>query len=94
MEKIIRPCNREITCKGCEDYGICPHSYREYDSDKYKQVLNEIKEYCNKNIKENETLIERLEGTNSFRIGNAQSKIKDYKDILQIIHSEGCDKNE
>lgn len=50
-----------------------------------KTTLNEIREHISKEIKENEDLIEILEGTVSFRIGNAQSKIKILKEILEII---------
>ncbi len=33
-----------------------------------------------------------LEGTGSFRIGNAQSKIEDYQECLQIIDKVGGNK--
>lgn len=46
---------------------------------------NQLKEKLQEKIKENKELIERLDGTSSFRIGNAQSKIKDYEEFLQII---------
>lgn len=60
-----------------------------------KQALNEIREYCNFQIKENKTLIERLDGTNSFRIGNAKSAITEFKNILQIIDKAiGDEKND
>ena len=32
-EKVI------ATCNACEDYGICPHSYREFDLD---NIINEL----------------------------------------------------
>lgn len=54
-----------------------------------KQALNEIKECLLTKIRENQKLIEMLEGTGSFRIGNAQSKIKDYQECLQIIDKVG-----
>lgn len=61
-------------------------SKREYEENKQlKTTLNEIREHISKEIKENEDLIEILEGTSSFRIGNAQSKIKILKEILEII---------
>lgn len=41
-EKVI------ATCNTCEDYGICPHSYREYDLD---NIIKEVREY----IKDNST---------------------------------------
>ena len=57
-EKVI------ATCNTCEDYGVCPHSYREYDLD---NIINELEkelrealltfgefseEYVDKTIKE------------------------------------------
>lgn len=53
--------------------------------EKNKNKINKIKEYCKPQIENNENLIEMLEGTNSFRIGNAKSKITDFKNILEII---------
>lgn len=38
-EKVI------ATCNTCEDYGICPHSYREYD---LENIIKEAKEYVTK----------------------------------------------
>ncbi len=57
--------------------------YEEYKI--LKQALNEIREKFELKIKENQDLIERLADTGSFRIGNAQSKIKDYQEFSQII---------
>ena len=39
-EKVI------ATCNTCEDYGICPHSYREYD---LENIRKEAIEYINNN---------------------------------------------
>ena len=34
------------TCETCEDFGICPHSYREYDyKDEVEKLKNQQKEY-------------------------------------------------
>ena len=30
------------TCNACEDYGICPHSYREYD---LNNIINELEQW-------------------------------------------------
>lgn len=42
------------TCETCEDFGICPHSYREYD---YKNEVEELKNQQKKFIEwlENES---------------------------------------
>lgn len=61
----------------------------EKENTNLKQALNEIKECLLTKIRENQKLIEMLEGTGSFRIGNAQSKIKDYQECLQIIDKVG-----
>lgn len=47
--------------------------------------LNNIEKYIQKLIKENEDLIDKLDGTGSFRISNAQSKIRDLKAILKEL---------
>lgn len=34
------------TCETCEDFGICPHSYREYDyKDEVEKLKNQQKEF-------------------------------------------------
>ena len=36
------------TCETCEDFGICPHSYREYDyKDEVEKLKNQQKEFIN-----------------------------------------------
>ena len=65
--KILKEAVKETviaTCNTCEDYGICPHSYREYDLDNIIKRLEEdlremyltfgefSEEYTEKKIKE------------------------------------------
>lgn len=55
------------------------------ERDNLVKKLKGIKEYCQTQINNNENLIERLEGTNSFRIGNAKTLINEFKNILEIL---------
>ncbi len=73
-------------------FAILQETYRENNN--LKQALNEIENYCNIQIKNNEHLIERLEGTSSFRIGNAKSMITEFKNILQIIEKASEEEQE
>ena len=52
LEKENKKLKKEVkekviaTCNTCEDYGICPHSYREYD---LENIRKEAIEYINNN---------------------------------------------
>lgn len=76
--------NSSLICE--TDFGNISYivAYKK-ENDTLKQALNEIRESLLTKIKENKKIIEMLEGTGSFRIGNAQSKIKDYQECLEII---------
>ena len=66
-EKVI------ATCNTCEDYGICPHSYREYD---LNNIINELEKELNiayKELQPNEMVI----GQNLIK--NIQITIKELK---------------
>ena len=46
------------TCENCEDFGICPHSYREYD---YKYECDELKRQLENKEEKNLKLIDEIE---------------------------------
>ena len=58
------------------------------DNAKLEKDKRDLMKYIEDMIKERETTIENLEGTNSHRISILQVEIHNYKDILERIKSD------
>lgn len=72
------------TCETCEDFGICPHSYREYDyKNEVEKLKNQQKEFIN--YLEKEIVDSMVGGIQQYY---AKNHLKIYKEII------GGDNNE
>ena len=77
LKKLLANYGIISTCENCEEFGICPHSYREYDYkcelDKVTIQQNEFIEYL-ENMLENENDI--------FSVVRVKDVLSKYKEII------------
>lgn len=77
LKKLLANYGIISTCENCEEFGICPHSYREYD---YKCELDKVtiqqKEFIEylENMLENENDI--------FSVVRVKDVLSKYKEII------------
>ena len=67
------------TCETCEDFGICPHSYREYD---YKNEVEELKNQQKEFIEWLEKQIQNQEKYGGYFSRFFQDVLSKYKEII------------
>ena len=58
LKKLLANYGIISTCENCEEFGICPHSYREYD---YKYEYDKLKQEMNKVAIQQKKFIKYLE---------------------------------
>lgn len=46
------------TCENCEWFGVCPHSYKEYD---YKNIIDELEKWLEEKLKEMQFIIDDVD---------------------------------
>ena len=74
------------TCENCETFGICPHSYREYD---YKYECDKLKQEMNKVTIQQKEFIKYLEGeikTTQIKWGDKLTE-NGYIDIAMTVRA-------
>ena len=74
------------TCETCEDFGICPHSYREYDyKDKVEKLKNQQKEFIEwleQNIENEKYCYLSADKNNQVRYDIFSEILSKYKEII------------
>lgn len=80
LKEIIKKSGIVYTCNNCEWFGVCPHSYREYD---YKNIINNAIEYIEDKGHHYDSY---------FGEGYYSLEEEEQKELLEILKGDSNDK--